>query len=328
MRHKLIAALVILSPMVLLVLVLVLLASGPSSLPPLPNPNGYDDLIKASAAAVGNAGDYPTLSRESLAGLVSTNAEALRLLRRGLTNQCLMPMDSALTNTAGMADQMACMKRLVQLLAAEGRLRELDGQPADAARSYTDAIRFGNELSRGGVLITYLTGLACEAVGGQPLAKVVPKLSPEQARVVLTALEGVDADRVTLADVLRNERYWVQHQNGTRLKFNPIIEAMNWWGMRQLKERAETRRGRIVAHERLLAVELALRCYRSEQGRAPARLDDLVTNYLARAPEDPFTGKLMIYRPQGTNWLMYSVGPDGVDNGGQSPADLFFDSKW
>src|ERR1035437_6830143 len=120
---------------------------GRSPAPPLlPNPNGYDDFVKAGEAVLGNVGDFPTLDHDSLAALVFTNAEPLRLLRLGLTRQCIMPIDSALTNNAGI-NQLALMKRLVQLLAAEGRLRETQNRPADAARSYVDAVRFGNEMS-------------------------------------------------------------------------------------------------------------------------------------------------------------------------------------
>ena len=93
-----------------------------------------------------------------------------------------------------------------------------------------------------------------------------------------------------------------------------------------------------MAHERLLAAELALRCYQSEKSRIPARLDNLVTNYLSKVPPDPFSGRPLIYRRQGTDWLLYSVGPDGVDDGGRSVGragagtvtrrDLFYDSKY
>jgi hypothetical protein len=121
---------------------------------PLPRPNGYDDFLKASEVVTGNFRDFRELNRDSLGALVSTNAEALRLLRLGLTRQCMMPMDSALTN-AGI-DRLGGMKRLVQLLAAEGRLEEMEDRPGEAARSYLDAIHFGNEMSRGGFLITRL----------------------------------------------------------------------------------------------------------------------------------------------------------------------------
>jgi hypothetical protein len=335
MSRKLRALLVALLGIALLAIVslIVFTAGRPPLVPPLPNPNGYDDFVKASAAVVGNVGDYPTLDRNDLDALVSTNAEPLRLLRVGLSRQCLMPMDSALTNDTGMMNRLAEMKRLVQLLATEGRLREIENRPSDAARSYTDAIRFGNEMSRGGFLITRLVGIACESIGCHALAKVVPKLSREDARIVLSDLGKVDDGHVSWAEVLRGEKYCVHYQ--LRGRFNPILRVVSWWQTREAMEKAETRHKIVVAHERLVAGELALRSYQSEQGRAPARLDDLVTNYLSTVPQDPFTGRPFIYRSQGTNWLLYSVGPDGIDDSGRPAGrgwpvkgDILFDSSW
>jgi len=47
----------------------------------------------------------------------------------------------------------------------------------------------------------------------------------------------------------------------------------------------------------------------------------------------PLSGKPLVYRAQGTNWLLYSVGPDVVDDGGKpaegrlaGKGDLFFES--
>lgn len=65
------------------------------------------------------------------------------------------------------------------------------------------------------------------------------------------------------------------------------------------------------------ATELALRCYQSSKGQPPARLEDIVPDYLTRVPQDPFPRHALVYHPQGTNWLLYSIGPDGVDNGGR-----------
>ena len=80
-------------------------------------------------------------------------------------------------------------------MAAEGRLREIENRPADAARSYTDAIRFGNEMSRGGLLITRMVGIAIEGMGCQHLANVMPRLGREDARIVLGGLERLEAGR-------------------------------------------------------------------------------------------------------------------------------------
>lgn len=303
--------------------------SQPPPRPPLPSPNGYDDLVKASEAVTKSVAYDRDLDHDGLRDLVATNAESLRLLRAGLTRQCAMP-DSALTDI----DRLAGMKRLVQLLSKEGRLHEMDNRPADAARSYTDAIRFGSEMSRGGLMFTHLAGMACEAIGGKALAQVLPELSPKESRIVLSELEKVDAGRFTWAEVLQNEQYFFRNQHGNG--WNPIMRMMGWWQTRQAIQKAETKHKIIIAHERLVMGELALRCYQSEQRHPPASLDETVTNYLSKVPQDPFTGHPMVYRLQDTtNWVLYSIGPDGVDDGGRPAGkgrpvigDIRFDSPW
>ncbi len=109
---------------------------------PLPNPNGYDDFLKAAALLTGNGVDASALDHDGLRALVSKNAESLRLLRLGLTRQCALPADSFMTNVSVMLGDLTAMKQLVQLLAAEGRLREMDYRLADAAQTYLDGIRF------------------------------------------------------------------------------------------------------------------------------------------------------------------------------------------
>jgi hypothetical protein len=317
--------------LVAIVSLIVLLPTQPPARSPLPNPNGYDDFMNAAGLVTGDPSNASTLDHDSFVALISSNAEALHLLRIGLTRRCVMPMDSSLTNAAGNLNQLAGMKRLVQLLAAEGKLAEMENRSTDAARSYTDAIRFGNEISRGGLLITRLVGIACEAIGCQALARIVPRLNREAAQVVLAELQKVDADRVQWAEILRNERQYHRF-----LSLNPVLRVMGWWQSRAAMQKAVTKHRIMVAHVRLLAAELALRAYEADRGRVPTRLDELVPNYLAKLPGDPFAGQALIYRPQGATWLLYSIGPDGVDDGGKPAVgrgwpvkgDLFFDSPW
>jgi hypothetical protein len=110
-----------------------------------------------------------------------------------------------------------------------------------------------------------------------------------------------------------------------------------WQGWRSI-QRAEMRHNRVAAHVRLLTAELAVRCYQSEQGSVPEGLEQLVPKYLQRVPIDPLSGHSLVYRSQGTNWVLYSVGEDGVDDGGQrvsrsvsgtvTKGDLFYDSPY
>ena len=206
----------------------------------------------------------------------------------------------------------------------------MEDRLGEAARCYVEAIRFGNEISRGGFIINRLVGISSEAIGGAPLCKLAPKLNSEEARPVIAELEKIDRDGVTWDEVRRNENKFARYQLGKGFTF--LAWATTRWTVWRSRRQAEMRHKRITAHVRLLIAELAARCYESEQGRAPADLEQLVPKYLQRVPVDPFSGRPMLYRAQGTNWLLYSVGEDGVDDGGKragrSTGDLFFDSPY
>ena len=212
----------------------------------------------------------------------------------------------------------------------------LNNRFADAAQSYVDAIRLGKEISRGGFIINRLVGITCEAHGGTLLSKLVPKINPQEARPVISELEKIDSTGITWEEVLRSHNRLSRHQ--LRTGFNPITWGMALWQRRQAIQRAERVHNRVIAHERLLTAELAVRCYQSEQGRLPSRLEQLVPKYLQQVPSDPFSGRPLIYHPHGANWLLYCVGEDGVDDGGKrvgssvsgtvTTGDLFYDSPY
>lgn len=64
---------------------------------------------------------------------------------------------------------------------------------------------------------------------------------------------------------------------------------------------------------RLLCTALRLEAYRKARGRYPTRLRELGDSpYFI----DPFSNKPFIYRPQGNRYVLYSVGPNTLDDGG------------
>ncbi|MBW3624835.1 MAG: hypothetical protein KY468_15640 [Armatimonadetes bacterium] len=72
-----------------------------------------------------------------------------------------------------------------------------------------------------------------------------------------------------------------------------------------------------AARKRMLAVRLALHAFWKEHGRYPFTLEELAPGYLRKLPRDPFAPTAPIgYLPQGEKFVLYSVGPDGVDDGG------------
>ena len=71
---------------------------------------------------------------------------------------------------------------------------------------------------------------------------------------------------------------------------------------------------------------IAIERYRRHHGRLPERLEELVPDFLPQLPVDPFDGKQLRYVLSRDQYLLYSVGVDGVDNGGQAEfeSDIVF----
>jgi hypothetical protein len=75
--------------------------------------------------------------------------------------------------------------------------------------------------------------------------------------------------------------------------------------------------GRTMAARDTLRVAVAAERYRQQTGAFPSRIADLVPAYLPAAPLDPFDGQPLRLKSTATELIVYSVGKDGVDNGGQ-----------
>lgn len=66
-------------------------------------------------------------------------------------------------------------------------------------------------------------------------------------------------------------------------------------------------------------VVLALHVHKLERGAYPQTLNALVPRYLNRVPVDPFSAAAPLrYRRTAKSYVLWSIGPDGLDNGGQA----------
>ncbi len=77
---------------------------------------------------------------------------------------------------------------------------------------------------------------------------------------------------------------------------------------------AERRRHALV---RCMAVALAAERHRRQRGDWPESLAKLTPDFLKEVPLDPFDGRPLRYRQVEDGTVVYSVGPDGRDNGGR-----------
>jgi hypothetical protein len=73
---------------------------------------------------------------------------------------------------------------------------------------------------------------------------------------------------------------------------------------------------RAGALHQALRLGVATEKYQLHHGRLPARLEDLAPEFIPSVPTDPFDGKPMKMKRTKRGLVVYSVGPDGIDNGG------------
>jgi hypothetical protein len=67
---------------------------------------------------------------------------------------------------------------------------------------------------------------------------------------------------------------------------------------------------------RCLTALVAAERFRRAKGHWPDKLEELQPNFLAEIPADPYDGKPLRYKRVADGVVVYSVGPDGADNGG------------
>jgi hypothetical protein len=71
-------------------------------------------------------------------------------------------------------------------------------------------------------------------------------------------------------------------------------------------------------------VAIAIEEFRLPNTKLPDKLDELVPVFLAAVPPDPFDGQPLRYKKLSKGYVVYSVGDDGKDDGGDEKKDITF----
>lgn len=278
-----------------LVAVVRVLTPREATAPRLPSPNGHDDFQNAQKQMVVYEPDVTRASAEQLREYLAKNGGALKLIRQGLTKECRIPNEFS-TNYLALRS-LADVKKLVWLLKADGRLAELEHRTNDAARTYLEAIRYGQESCRGGVLIDRLVGIACEALGMSWLQKVAGALDANTCRKTAKELQEIDRRREPVAVVLRNERKWIRRNFTFRQRVQAMISMAALNPVKRVEQDSVKKCTQIELQLKRLMVEFATRAYELDHGQHPKSLNELFPDYLDAIPVDPTTGTNLTYLP-------------------------------
>jgi hypothetical protein len=248
----------------------------------MPQPNGYNDFLQAGTMLNPNQPNPGDLSNEQLRSWVADNAAALAVARVGLQRQCRVPLGYTINYITNRAE-LASWKRVAHAFVAEGKLAEREKRPADAARSYLDALHFGHECCRGGVIIDMLVGVACESLACHALRALVDALPAAECRKAAQQLEALDAAAEPRSAFLTQERTWSRRVFGWRGQLAAIVMRRS---LELSRQQAAGKFDQQRRSERALMLDLATRAYELEHGAPPPSSNDLVPGYLKSLPRD------------------------------------------
>jgi hypothetical protein len=86
---------------------------------------------------------------------------------------------------------------------------------------------------------------------------------------------------------------------------------------------ASEKRDQAVATLSLMQGAMALSVYKQQTGQYPSNVTEVVTKTGWSLNKDPFTDRDLTYHREGKGYLLYSLGPNGRDDGGWSSYDHF-----
>ena len=292
-RNWLLAIGILAFPFVLFLGCLVFMAEEPlPPLAPLPNPNGYEDLVKAAKMIKGETWAYfDNAGLDKLRGIVSTNAATLVLARIAFTKQCGVPPQFTKVSQTNRVEAFEAFKDLAQALVCEGKVAEKENRFGDAAKSYLDAVRLGSQITHGGIVIDELVGISAAWYGETQLQGISTNLDASSSRRAAATLETLAGERQSLAAALQQEEAWYRRALGWRSEWFKLI----YFSARQHRfKNAKEKLDQFQQEESRLLVELAARAYQLDKGKPPASVAYLVPDYLKTVPQDPVTGTNII----------------------------------
>lgn len=286
-RKKFFLAAVLIIAGTLAALVILMSRSTPEE--PLPNPNGYDDFVKAAALIDGNSTSWNDLSPDGWRSLVATNQPALAQVRSALQKECrVVPYDLIGTNPSHMND-LSAFKRTAHAFAVASKLAVTSGHTNEAALLGLDCIRFGHASARGGVLIDGMLALGIQAIGRTRLAEALPGVDVDTSRKLVAGLEDVATRYEQPDDIWKREAQWAQRGRFGQMNF--IAAIVRPFMQRDMQKKANQKLAKGFSELQQTKLHAAAHAYELDHGKPPAAAHDLVPQYLKSVPLDPATAK-------------------------------------
>jgi hypothetical protein len=289
----------------------------------LPVPNGYDQLV-----AIGMKFEKSSIQKElwadpvdkaKLFAAVPRYAAEFDALHQALNVPFRIPVNYNIVTDINTEGMMA-LRRFEKVLNAKGAAALHAGNTAESLACCSDILRLAELLHQGGLLIHTMMSAAIEERSLRGIYRSLPQMNAQQCKTAIRELTEYDRRREPWSDVMHREKVWIRKTSGWLGALGYEITILSNddgpWGV-MAYARGPQPRVQTLCH--LLIAELAIRAYQLDHGKPPLSPADLVPEYLANFPDDPYSPDSHPLRSAFANGQLkiWSLGEDGDDDGGK-----------
>lgn len=258
--------------------------------------------------------DYEDASDAQLSMALSKNQVAFAQMREALELPYQPNLDLKLME---MLRNAQFVRELARALVADASLAHRQGRIDDSITTLIDIIRIAHKIDDQNLMVG-LVSSAIEAMGMTQLERIQEDLSPVQSQRVIDALLQIDNNATPIDEIFEADKIWAQHQWGWRTQLYdalfPFVSSDHSFEYAMDANHGARQRANTERH--LLCTRLTIGLYqRNHGGSLPESLDDL--NIAGQLLSDPYNADgtaLKYHRQSDTDYLLYSVGPDGDDD--------------
>jgi hypothetical protein len=261
--------------------------------------------------------------------VVIANADVMATIHELVRKDCWTPYDPRNYFLPNEKERQQIHVHLILSMLERDQRGDLPG----AAAVGFDFLQFAGCLRGGGFSLWEVLAWRCETEALSLSSKYVADIPLDEIPRWLNCLHEMEATRPSQESVHEQGELALRIAYGWPYVLHKAVEQLGQ--IEQPTIRFDYSFHRTVVLLRLMRGTLAIRAYQAGHGQLPENLDQLVPEFLPEVPDDPYGKGKLIYRREGETYLLYSVGPNGTDDGGhekyihadQSPTgDVFLDS--
>lgn len=246
-----------------------------------------------------------------------------RLLQVSNLEKCFFPICTPLPEgLTARNERLIIMRQWARFLARSANNDIAEGRIDQSLRKCFCLIRMGKHNRQQPVAIDFVVGFAIEALGLQRIRFLAmhEDVTEEHLKVIETALSRADADWNRQWEIMLE----VEKLYGRKMPKSGSLpkRLKDWWENRGNWEagfrRIDELYSRLLADRCGSRIVIELRRFKNRTGHWPESLDEIRPLAAEGILIDPQNEGPFVYKLDGDGFILYSKGPDNIDQNGKS----------